>query len=103
MSTTDLSPTLRRVLDAGLIQFKTLGRAVLIREVASVYGGSVSAVHQHVRTLTAMGLAKKSDKGPGFLFRRPVPETSRRLMAVCKRHGLSEQVTTEIIQAGGDW
>ncbi len=103
MNHQDLSPALRRVLDAGLVQCKAFGRAVLTREVAEVYGGAPSTVHRHIQTLILVGVAKKSERGPGYLFRRPVPETSARLMAVCKRHGLSEQVTTEIIRAGGEW
>lgn len=99
----DISPTQRRVLDAGLLTQKSLGRAVVLRELADAVGGAISTTHKHVKALVVLGVAKKSDRGPGFIFRRPVAETSARLLAVCKRHGLSDEVTGEILRAGGGW
>lgn len=101
--TTPLSPAHRRVLDAGLTQQRALGGAVTLRDLSSVTKSATSTLHVHMRALVSMGVAKKSDRGPGWVFRRPPSEISVRLMDACKRLGLTRDQTVEIVRAGEGW
>ena len=98
-----LSPAQRRVLDVALQRQKELGGAVTLAEISSVTKSAVSTLHVHVRNLVEQGVAKKSDRGPGFIFRRPKAEISVRLFLACERLGLSKEQTVEIVKAGEGW
>lgn len=98
-----LSPAQRRVLEAGIAQQKALGGAVTLRDLSATTGAAVSTLHVHIRALINHGVAKKSERGPGFVFRRPLSETSARLAEACKRLGLDFHQTSEIVRAGGGW
>ena len=97
---TPLSPANRRVLEAGLIQQKALGRAVTLRDLSASTKSAISTLHKHVGTLVSLGVAKKSEMGPGWVFRRPQAEISASLIAACKRLGLTREQTVEIVRAG---
>lgn len=101
--TAPLSPSHRRVLDAGLQQQKALGGAVTLRELSSVTKSAHSTLHMHIKALVSMGVAKKSERGPGWVFRRPPSELAVRLLDACKRLGLTREQTVEIVKAGEGW